>query len=515
MRGFRVWVWNLRNWFFRLHWPRFLTFGYYWNLLTLPFFWALANWRQRRFRDFVFGLPAIVAVCIVFWAVASLRIQEQTLSKRYFDQAELALTSKDLESANLFLEKVLQRRDTQFESAQLLLAAVLNESGEVDRAAALLKDLAPDDRRGNPGAHRRLAMILANETSYESSPEQIRRLLWHLTAAGDDGSPQMSLAWGQYSLAIGDFDSARRQLEFAAQTFPEIWKTLAGIELAAGRVEKAEENYQRAADYLSERMQLNPNDEANRTDYAQVLMKLGRLNEARMVLEQGKLLNPNGNWQWLLASLAVSYHDLQVASGVSVSDALVHLDRALAYDPNHAPALTRLMSYATIKVDDNVKLKDLLARVIAEGKEPALAHLAMGNLCWLEGDQQAAQFHFERASQVRSNVPVILNNLAWLISHDPETPDFDRAMLLVNSALEREPENPSYLDTRGTIFYLKRDWRPALNDLENALKGIRNKRSVHEKLAVVYRELGMQEVSEQHRLLAEQLPKVPTSNTQR
>ena len=42
-------------------------------------------------------------------------------------------------------------------------------------------------------------------------------------------------------------------------------------------------------------------------------------------------------------------------------------------------------------------------------------------------------------------------------------------------------------------------------DLEKALSGVRDKRAVHEKLAIIYRELGMKEISEQHTKLSEEL----------
>lgn len=161
------------------------------------------------------------------------------------------------------------------------------------------------------------------------------------------------------------------------------------------------------------------------------------------------------------------------------------------------------MAYATAKVEGNVELKTVLARVIAEGQQPALAHLAMGNLCWLEKDPDGALFHFERAISIRDDFVVVLNNLAWLISHDEKNPDFERAMALVNVAIEKQPNNASFLDTRGTVCFLQKDWKNALTDLEKAISGVRDKQSVHKKLAAIYHELGMKEISEQHQILSE------------
>ena len=505
MRSLRYWIRSIR--FPRL--PRILTLGFYWSIIAFPFYWLMANWQHHRVRDLMLGTPALAGAIGAAVLVGTGQVQERSLSMSYFNEAQRAIVEKDHRLAELLLGRVLQRGDSKVSDAQYLMAVLFDEMGQKERAMALLRIIAPDDSRGNRDAHGRLARILANQTTVQSDPAEIKRLYWHLTAAMEDGSPEMALAWGQYSLAVRDWNSARKYLEVAVKAFPEIWQTLGVIEVAVGNDETATAHFQRSAEYLSDKIRIDPKDEQSRVDYAQVLMKLGRLEDARITLEQGKLLNPDGKWSWLLASLAVSYHDLNAQTGKPISELFGYLDRALAYDPNHGPALTRLMAYAKADVKGNVELKTVLARVIAEGEQPALAHLAMGNLCWLEDDRKGALFHFERATEIRDDVAVLLNNLAWLISHDEAAPDLERAMGLVNSALEKRPNDPSFLDTRGTIYFLQKDWKPALVDLEKALSGVRDKRAVHDKLAIIYQELGMKEIAEQHTKLSEELKNAP------
>ena len=518
MNFYQKWIRSFRSWIRSIRlprWKRFLSLDFYWKIIAFPIHWLMANWKQHRFRDLMLGIPAIAGIIAAAVLFGAGQIQERSLTTSYFNAAQRAIVEKDFPLAELLLGRVLQRGDGRVSDAQYLLAVLFDELGQKERAAALLRIIAPDDSKGNQDAHRRLAIILANQTTFQSNPADIKRLYWHLTAAKGDGTPEMELAWGQYSLAVGDLTSARRHLEVAVKAFPEIWQTLGVIEVAVGNNDIATAHFQRSAEHLSEKLRNDPKDESSRVDYAQVLMKLGRLDEARIILEQGKLLNPDGKWSWLLASLAVSYHDLNASTGKPISELLSYLDRALTYDPNHGPALNRLMAYAKADVSGNVALKTVLARVIAEGEQPALAHLAMGNLCWLEDDQKAALFHFERATEIRSDAAVILNNLAWLISHDEVTPDFDRAMALINSALEQTPEDPRFLDTRGTIYFLTKNWKPALTDLERALSGVRDKRAVHDKLAIIYQELGMKEISEQHKLLSQQLQNPPVPQVQK
>lgn len=510
MKWYRNWLreWKSRRRDFRM--PRMLTFQFYWSIITFPYQWLVENWQNQRLRDLLLGLPALAGLIGVPVLLADLQVQEQSLSAVYYREAQAAVAGKQFPRAELLLTRVLNRGNSSIVSdARFLMAVLMEETDRKDRAKELFRMLAPDDSRGNRAAHRRMAILLSNDISYQSDSSDISRLHWHLMSSDADDSPELSMAWGRYSLAIQDLKAAHGYFEKAVDRFPELWQTLGLIETQTGRTVSAVTSFQRSTEYFQKRLDENPSDDRTRINYADVLMKLGRLDEARLLLERGQRLNPDGPWPWLLASLAVAYHDIQSTQQVTVSDLLSYLDRALTYEPNHGPALNRLMAYATAKVEGNVELKTVLARVIAEGKQPALAHLAMGNLCWIEEDAQTALFHFERAIAIRDDIVVVLNNLAWLISHDEKTPDLERAMALVNVALEKQPQNASFLDTRGTIYFLQKEWSKALTDLEKALSGVRDQRAVHDKLAVIYQELGMAEISAQHKLMSEETAKLP------
>ena len=509
MNWYRRWLREWKNYRREFRTPKVLTFQYYWSIITFPFQWLFENWKNQRLRDLLLGLPAVAGLIGIPVLLADLQVQEQALSTDYYSEAQAAVSSKDYPRAELLLTRVLNRGSSSVVSdARFLMAVLMEETDRKDRAKELFRMLAPDDSRGNRAAHRRMAFLLSNDISYQSDPADIKRLHWHLTSSDTDESPEMAMAWGRYSLAIRDLKAAQAYFEKAVDRFPELWQTLGLIETQTGQTVAAVSSFQRSTEYLQKKLDESPEDDRIRINYADVLMKLGRLDEARLLLEQGQRMNPDGPWPWLLASLAVAYHDIQSTQQIAVSELLSYLDRALTYEPNHGPALNRLMAYATAKVEGNVELKTVLARVIAEGKQPALAHLAMGNLCWIEGDSKEALFHFERAIALRDDIAVVLNNLAWLISHDEAMPDFDRAMALVNVALEKQPQNASFLDTRGTIYFLQKEWSKALTDLEKALSGIRDKRAGHQKLATIYQELGMKEISEQHRLMSEETPPV-------
>ncbi len=502
---------KLRRWWNSFRLPAVLTFDFYWEIVAWPFKTVFTAWQQARVRNLLLGLPALLAVAGLVWFSASSRLQASAISSSYWVKAGAAMSAKDYASAQILLNRILEENSGHREDALHALAILFEDVGQTDRAAALFRLLAPEGKQGYSNAHRRLAILTSSKINSQSSPNDLKAFAWHLQAAHDDTSAEMAVAWGRYCLATRDIDGARKFFRLAVEQHPELLTTLGQIEAATGNTDAAVSNYEKASEYLSVHLRSNPADYMKRIDYAQVMMRLGKFDIAKIILEEGLRSNPDQEttWNWLLASLYVNFHDIMSAEGRPISELLNQIDKALVLDPNHGAALTRLMAYATAKVEGNVELRTILSRVIAEGEQPALAHLAMGNLCWMEDKNEQAMFHFEQAMEIRSDVPVMLNNLAWLISHDEKKPDLDRSLAMINAALEKQPDNASFLDTRGNIFVMRKEWRSALTDLEKALKDVKDKKAVHKNLALIYEQLELPEIADQHRRLGVEIVDQP------
>lgn len=503
----RLLYWSGANRLLHLQWwisifPIWLYPSFWFAVLGFPFRWFLGAWHERRLKHFLLGLPALTCLFAGGFLIHRIRQVDTTIANTYWDRAQQAILAKDYARAEMLLDRILQEDKARVEDARYALAVVFEETGNTERAEALFNALAPDDRRGFRDAHKRLSLILSDTINDQSTETELNRLKWHLDASADEESARMAVAWGRYSVAIGDLESARRFLEIAAVEFPELWATLGQVHSQLGNSELALASYEKAAAYLSGEMASRPDDRMVRVDYALVLMRSLKLDEARGVLEEGLRRDPEGQWKQLLAALYVNYHDLLIAQGGHpISELLMPIGKSLENEPNFGPALNRLMGYASANVEGNVELKSVLARVVAEGKEPALAHLALGNVCWMEGDKDGAVFHFERALRINDKLSVVMNNLAWLISHEEKNPDLDRAMGLITSALEKEPANGSFLDTRGTIYLMQQKYVEALDDFEKAARTVRDKAAIQKKLADVNEKLGRKEMAEQHRIL--------------
>lgn len=88
---------------------------------------------------------------------------------------------------------------------------------------------------------------------------------------------------------------------------------------------------------------------------------------------------------------------------------------------------------------------------------------------------------YEKAMRLDSTDALVLNNYAYSLSE--RGIQLDRALRMVNDALEADPENPSYLDTKGWIYFQREDY-------ENAEKFIRLSLEKNGESAEVWEHLG-------------------------
>jgi len=139
-----------------------------------------------------------------------------------------------------------------------------------------------------------------------------------------------------------------------------------------------------------------------------------------------------------------------------------------------------------------------LRSLLTQGQGNAGAHFALGLDAWVRGDTDAARIHLEQAARLAPTGPAIANNLAWVLAHGPN-PDLSRALSLVELALDRQPRDPQYRGTRGSILVRLGRWKDALPDLETALTKDPNDRDLHGDLAVVYERLGLPDMAAGHR----------------
>ncbi|HEX3315394.1 MAG TPA: tetratricopeptide repeat protein, partial [Gemmataceae bacterium] len=148
-----------------------------------------------------------------------------------------------------------------------------------------------------------------------------------------------------------------------------------------------------------------------------------------------------------------------------------------------------------------------LVRSDAEKGGSATSKFLLGMVAYRKGNIAQAETLFDLAYQTQPNFPILCNNFAWMLTEKKDATDkeIERALKLVNIAIERNSVEPSFRDTRGTIYMRQKKWKEAIGDLEFVLthtpefRGIRN---IHARLSFIYQEIGQPELAEAHRELA-------------
>ncbi len=525
---YRKWTRPLRHRLRGFRIPRWLSFDYLARILTYPIVapitWFVSTWRARTLRSLLLGLPAVIGFLAVAMWYASARTSAAKATDDYWREAQRAYASDDYGRTEFLLGRILSSGESRRNDALLLYAYTLEKTDRLAAAEDVFASLAPDDAIGHRDAHRRLAILLAAQLTPESPPDQLSRCRWHLNAANDQRSPEMALSWATYleNLLIRkgyrpsdveqyrpDVDRIIGLLKVASEKRPEAWSRLGRYYQLLNQQVQSQTSYAKASAYFRQQLEQSPDDVAARVNLVDALAQLGEYDEARRVLQEAERDGVEGPWKKLLSNLFVLLHDVAVARGSrDMGDTLGLLSRALAYEPNNPAALRRLMAYSQANVrgsERNIKLREVLQRVVAEGKEPAMANLALGNLWFLEGDRQKAAEYFERALAIREDLAVVANNLAVILLEDG---DLERALFYATRAAEERPNSAEFHDTCGKILVRMKQWDQAIAEFQKAqglVPPVKDVEGLHRQLAICYRALNDEDMARQHERLADEV----------
>lgn len=110
------------------------------------------------------------------------------------------------------------------------------------------------------------------------------------------------------------------------------------------------------------------------------------------------------------------------------------------------------------------------------------------------GKLDSAEVMYRRLLEASPNEPLYLNNLAYLYAIQGKR--LQKALTMVNAALQEVPDNGSYLDTKGWVLYQMGKYKKARKYLEQALELSGANAEVLEHLGDVYTKLGQEPKAE-------------------
>jgi tetratricopeptide (TPR) repeat protein len=460
----------------------------------------LGWWFTRRWRQLLGGIPAILFAGLILFPAVFFWMSDRTkLADRYKTELNRAIVRDDFEASDVYLRKLLRLNATD-NDVRYAMAYVAGHRGDQRRAEEILTKLVSTDD-GYPRAHLWMARKLVRENP-NSFSEQPDTLIHHLKAALQTTPPPAAAhgLLGEVYFQNQQYDLAIKHFKAAAKKLPKLHLRLARVYLKLNDEFSAKQELEQAARYFRLRVEADADDIEARTSWALVCDLQHDFPQAETILVDGLKRRPgDSTLKKLLAQLCVQESDRLVQRyNKNIGERLVLLERALQYAPNHPAALDRLAMFFSLEGEAGETARGRLKQVLAEGKASATVHLILATQALHSGDLKSAELHFDQGYRLNSNLPVLLNNFAWLLANQ-QPPQLDRALGLVNQALQIAPNQPHIRETRGQIYAKQGRWRDALADLEFALPHMSGNGELHHALSVVYRELGDEELASEHR----------------
>lgn len=373
--------------------------------------------------------------------------------------------------------KELQRVATQFPKASqvhLALAQTLLRKGQVASATTALREAlkwAPNF----PEAILTLAEV-------EIRQGELASALGRLQSLTDSASPAREPAL----LLLGTAHRLKGNLSTALATYEELSKLRPGDAqplYLIGETHRAAGRNSEAAASFAEALKANPAFFLALTglvgldmEQAQPAAALARIDE--------QLKNHAGvaELHYLRATVSAASGDLAAAES--------SLQKAIELQPKLAAAYRDLgRLYVTQQ-----RIPEALSRLQASVQEnpgDTMSRLMIGVLQQQEGRLEEAMASYEEVLKKNPNMVGALNNLAYLLTTQPN--QLDRALELAQRARELAPADPSVADTLGRVALEKKDYRWALTLLQESVAQLRTDPEVLDHLAQAHYGLGQEE----------------------
>jgi len=122
-----------------------------------------------------------------------------------------------------------------------------------------------------------------------------------------------------------------------------------------------------------------------------------------------------------------------------------------------------------------------------------IAKLSLATAQQNSGDFRGAETTLRGILAESPNNPIAQNNLGYFLAERNEK--LDEALKLIQEALKSEPDNPSYLDSLGWVYFKQGKFDLAEEYLKKALKFDTSSATIHEHLGDVYQKQGKPELA--------------------
>lgn len=467
-----------------------IPFKFFFTLVEL--LWGVVN--QKKWEA-IYILPSLLMVSLFAYVLTYQILRAHRIEDRYSFYATVAMENNDYPKAKTFFKRLLQLKTLQPQE-QFQWAIILSKTGEAARAEEIINKLAPENSVGLSIAHRLKALSIS---SMPDVNKRLGSLLWHLNNC-ENNSPEINLAWAKYHIAIQEPCLAAENIEIAALKNPLLYESLSKLYLSINKKTESDFALQKADNALREHLRITPLDHTARIGWASVNAQLGNHTKAEKILLQGRSIKTNSKINRALSDFYLFQCDRAMENASGISNQLSLLQLANKSDPSYGAVYARMMKLFVQDAESQEnkrKIKEALLQNVTSNSSSPIAHFALSNILLQEGNEREALHHLEQAYRMDRSLVSVANNIAWILAHS-ENPNLDRALNLASAAVKQAPRDTRCRDTLGTILMKLGRYEEAATELQLALTGVKDKRTVHSKLATIYTKLKMTELAKIH-----------------
>ena len=495
----------------------FLYFLFFPLIITYEFF---SEWlASRNWRWFFVSLPALLVGLLVTVGMAQAYFsQDDTLANQYVSRARKAFVAGDHARAEMLYRKAAQHNPSDL-AVTFAQGLCLQEMERPNDAMRVIQSLAPLDE-GNKESRYLDAHLWLAQAALERKITVEDPLLFaekHLGAVVGDEPKHIEANRLLTNLAIREQNNAEalRRIPYIVDKYPDTRIIYAQLLDQAGKKEEAREQASACFTHYQNTLLPRTVGDKNRPtagewlNFAQAAVLLDRFSNAVMILGEGtKHCDDKNSLRQGIARVYVRWSQRMQADDVPIAQQLELLGEALRIAPDSPMVLQRIAVLIGRDEDADRIAEGLLKRSLAEGTAPAIVHFLLGTRA-IESNPKEAISHLEQARRLNGKIPVVLNNLAWVLKNEG---DLKAAFEYAKQAVRLQPSSPNFHETLGQVLIKMAEksnsaevWRDAIAELEIANRQLKDRVTIHDSLALAYSKVDDESYAEEHRKLAKEI----------
>jgi tetratricopeptide (TPR) repeat protein len=356
-------------------------------------------------------------------------------------------------------------------SLVMLLAKVQSRAGNSTEATKFINDtvmkLAEKDKASAANLQVALGDLYNDANRTDEAVASYKKAL---TIAGIDQSNLTNDNEREFTLAI--FDKIIRTYK-TANRFPE----------AKSAIDNA-------------RTVLGEEDSFSDRQLVALYRENGKKAEALQALKAARLRFPD-DYGFLRQEATVLTELGRVDEGVTIVKTLIGKKKTGVLSPMYDDFMNYLfisMLYSDAKRGkEAVDAANQAMEIAGSEDRKQMAKLTLATAQQNSGDFKGAETTLRGILSESPNNPIAQNNLGYFLAERNEK--LDEALKLIQEALKSEPDNPSYLDSLGWVFFKQGKLDLAEENLKKALKFDTSSATIHEHLGDVYQKQGKMELA--------------------